>query len=296
MKTSIAYFIVLLAAVLWGTTGTAQTFLPQSTHPLSIGALRMAIGGFTLLLYLLMTKKLDITSIPWKPALIAGICMALFQPLFFTSVRVTGIAVGTVVAIGSAPIFTGILERIFWKRKPNRKWVIATIMAILGCILLFSNKESVTVNPFGIGMSLVAGFAFALYTIVSKDVLAKLAPVSSVAVTFSISALFLSPFFLLFPIGWVVDGANFTTILYLGWMTTTLAYILFLTGLKHIPSSAAVTLSLGEPLTAALLSVFVVNETLSMVSWLGVGLLLGGIIVLTIQRKKPVREEGFSIS
>nr|WP_316046939.1 DMT family transporter [Planococcus glaciei] len=99
------YIWVLLAAMLWGTTGTAQSFIDGTAHPLTIGALRLSIGGFTLLAFVLWTKKLQLRSIPWKAVLLSAATMALFQPLFFSSVQLTGIAIGTVVAIGSAPVF-----------------------------------------------------------------------------------------------------------------------------------------------------------------------------------------------
>jgi len=77
-----------------------------------------------------------------------------------------------------------------------------------------------------------------------------------------------------------------SVVLYLGIATTSIAYILFSAGLKRIPSSSAVTLSLAEPLTAAILSVLVVGERLNVTSWIGVALLLGGILVLTLSGRK----------
>ncbi|MET0787051.1 MAG: EamA family transporter [Paenisporosarcina sp.] len=289
MKTIIPYLLVLLAAILWGTTGTAQTFLPQTAQPLTIGASRLAIGGFSLLFIMLVLKKINFATWPWKLTIIAAICMALFQPLFFTSVRVTGIAIGTVVAIGSAPIFSGLIEWLFLKMKPSRAWVMATTLSVIGCSLLFLNKDSLTVNPVGVILSLIAGFVFAIYTIVSKSLLAKVEAIPAVAMTFSISALMLMPFLFIFDSSWVTESKNIWTILYLGFMTTSVAYILYLLGLKKVPSSSAVTLSLGEPLTAAVLSVIIVGEVLSPVSWLGVLLLLGGIIVLTFSGRKRAK-------
>jgi len=73
-------------------------------------------------------------------------------------------------------------------------------------------------------------------------------------------------------------------------MCTSVAYLLFLNGLQKISSSSAVTLSLAEPLTAAILGVFFIGEQLSIVSWLGLAMLLGGIVVLTIggrKKRKP---------
>lgn len=290
MKTIIPYLFVLFAAILWGTTGTAQTFLPQTAQPLTIGASRLAIGGFSLLIIMLVMKKISFDTWPWKLTIIAALCMALFQPLFFTSVRVTGIAIGTVVAIGSAPIFSGLIEWLFLKLKPSRAWMMATALSVIGCALLFLNKDALTVNPVGVTLSLFAGFVFAIYTIVSKFLLAIVEAIPAVAMTFSISAFMLMPFLFIFDSSWVVDPKNIGTILYLGIMTTSAAYILYLFGLKKVPSSSAVTLSLGEPLTAAVLSVVIVGEVLSPVSWLGVVLLLGGIIVLTFSGRKRTKQ------
>lgn len=61
---------------------------------------------------------------------------------------------------------------------------------------------------------------------------------------------------------------------------------IILSGLQKISSSSAVTLSLAEPLTAAMLGVFLIGEYLSVMSWFGVAMLLGGIVVLTIGRRK----------
>jgi drug/metabolite transporter, DME family len=282
----ISYFIVLLGAILWGTTGTAQTFMPQTIHPLAVGASRLAVGGFSLLLILLVMRKIDFRKWPWKATIYAAVSMALFQYLFFSSVRLTGVAIGTVVAIGSAPVFSGLIEWLLVKRRPTFIWLTATILAIVGCALLFLNKEGLVVNPVGVTMSLGAGLLFAFYTLVNKDVLNKVDAVPAVAVIFSISAIILMPFLLLFETEGLFTVRSMTVVFYLGLATTSVAYILFSTGLKRIPSSSAVTLSLAEPLTAAILSVLVVGEQLNGTAWLGVALLLGGILVLTLNGRK----------
>lgn len=280
------YIWVLLGAMLWGTTGTAQSFIDGTAHPLTIGALRLSIGGFTLLAFVLWTKKLKLRSIPWKAVLLSAATMALFQPLFFSSVQLTGIAIGTVVAIGSAPIFSGILEWAVLKRKPDRIWSMATGLAIIGCLLLFADKDAPAVDPAGILLALGAGVSFATYAGVSKNVLERMDAVPAVAVIFSLSALYLMPFLFFFDLSYIAAPENLGVILYLGLGATSLSYILFSSGLKLIPSSSAVTLSLAEPMTAALLGVFIVGEVLTGIAWVGVLLLLGGILVLTFGRKK----------
>ena len=286
MSQRISYIVVLVGAMLWGTTGTAQTFMPQTIHPLAVGASRLAVGGFTLLIILLVMRKIDFRNWPWRATIYAAVSMAVFQYLFFSSVRLTGVAIGTVVTIGSAPVFSGLIEWVVLKRRPTRVWLSATLLAIVGCGLLFLNKEGIVVNPIGIAMSLGAGSLFAVYAIVNKDVLDKVAAVPAVAVIFSLSAMMLLPFLFLFETEGLMTGRGIAVVLYLGIATTSVAYILFSYGLKRIPSSSAVTLSLAEPLTAAVLSVLVVGERLNGTSWMGVVLLLGGILVLTLGCRK----------
>lgn len=286
MSQRIAFIVVLVGAMLWGTTGTAQTFMPQTVHPLAVGASRLAVGGFTLLIFMLVLRKIDFRNWPWKATLLSALAMAIFQYCFFTSIRLTGIAIGTVVAIGSAPMFSGIIEWLLLKKRPSKIWLTATTLAIIGCVLLFSNKEGLVVNPIGVSLSLFAGLLFAFYTFSNKEVLEKADAIPSVAVIFSVSAIMLMPFLFIFETEGLLTVPGISTMIYLGIATTSVAYILFSTGLRHIPSSSAVTLSLAEPLTAAMLSVLVVGERLDLTSWTGIALLLGGILVLTLSGRK----------
>lgn len=272
--------------MLWGTVGTTQTFLSEGISSFAVAGVRSGIGGGVLLLAVLAMRKISFRNWSWKWTILAAIAIALFQSLFFTSVRYTGVAVGTVVTIGSAPVFAGFIEWVFWKVRPTLVWAIATVLAIVGCLLLFMNQGETAINPLGIGLALAAGSMFALYTNVSKQLMKQEETLPAVAMTFSICALFLLPLAAKDGFDWLTEGVNIWPILFMALAATSLAYILFLGGLKKISSSAAVTLSLAEPLTAALLGVFLVGEHLTFVAWIGVSLLLGGIVVLTFGTKK----------
>lgn len=275
------YIMVLLGAVLWGTTGTTQTFLQEGISSFAVACVRSGIGGGALLILVLTMKKMHWRTWPWKWNILAALAIALFQCLFFSSIRFTGVAIGTVVTIGSSPVFSGLLEWIVWKVKPGRIWAAATAFAILGCAMLFVNRGEAIVDPFGIGLALCAGFMFALYTSVSKQLMERAETLPAVAMKFSMCAVMLAPVALLDGVSWITDMENLVPMLYMGIITTSIAYLLFLGGLRFINSSAAVTLSLAEPLTAALLGVLFLGEYLSITSWGGVLLILSGILVLT---------------
>jgi drug/metabolite transporter, DME family len=272
--------LILLAAILWGTTGTTQALAPETAHPIAIGTARLAVGGVFLLLVVLATGKFNFRNWPIKTTVMASLCMALYQPLFFSAVSITGVAIGTVVAIGSAPIFSGLTEWVYFKIRPAKIWWYSTFLSILGCLMLFVNKESLLVDPFGIVMALGAGLSFACYASISRTLVEKYTPLSVVAVVFTLSAIWLSPFFFIFDMTWMMSYRGVGVSLQLGIMATGIAYLLFSRGLTYVSSSTAVTLSLGEPLTAALLGVFLLGEYLTITSWFGVFLLLIGIGLL----------------
>lgn len=280
MKGKTAPFFILLAGVLWGTTGTTQAFAPESAHPIAIGAARLAAGGLFLLCMVFLAGKLDLKNWPIKNTLMASLCMALYQPLFFSAVTLTGVAIGTVTAIGSAPVLSGFLEWLYLKKRPSAIWWCSTFLSILGCVLLFMNKNSVHMDPAGLLLALGAGLTFAGYTLVSRDLVENYSSLSVVAVVFTLSAIFLSPFLFIFDMSWLGSVRGLTVSLHLGILATGIAYFLFSKGLVHVSSSTAVTLALAEPLTAALLGVFLLGESLTAVSWLGIFLIMMGIGVL----------------
>lgn len=269
---------ILMAAILWGTTGSAQAFAPQNANPLVIGALRMAIGG-TILFFIALIKGSfkNIVKLDKKILLIASISIAVYQPLFFSGVLKTGVAIGTVLALGSSPIFSGAIEYSFGK-KLSRRWIIATITSIVGCVLLFTGQNSMNMNIFGSILSLGAGLMYAIYVKASSQLFQK-APRDAVnGLVFLICAIILAPILFVNDLSWVISTRGIIATLHLGIITTALAYSLFAYGLINISVPKAVTLTLAEPLTAAMLGVVVFSEKLTMVSIIGVLLLFCGLI------------------
>jgi DME family drug/metabolite transporter len=219
--------------------------------------------------------------------------MALYQPLFFSAVSITGVAIGTVVAIGSAPILSGLLEWLYVKVRPAKVWWYSTFLSIAGCLLLFMNQDSVSVDPIGILLALGAGLTFASYTLVTRDMVQKYSSLSVIAVVFTLSAICLSPFLFIFDMSWMMSLQGVSVSLHLGIVATGIAYFLFARGLVNVSSSTGVTLALAEPLTAALLGVFLLGETLNLISWFGISLLVIGIgfLIGSSRKLEPLRRK-----
>ena len=102
MKQQLAPILILFAAMLWGTTGTVQALAPDSAHPVAIGAARLFIGGLFYLLFYFCQASL-IYQNPCQSNDYSSNMYWCVSAVIFSAVAITGVAIGTVVAIGSAP-------------------------------------------------------------------------------------------------------------------------------------------------------------------------------------------------
>lgn len=277
--------LILAAAVLWGTTGTTQAFAPEGASPIMIGALRLLIGGLTLLIIAITTRAFKPnTKWPFFPTAIGIIGVAAYQICFFYGVAFTGVAVGTIVAIGSAPAIAGVMSALIFKETLGIKWIISTILAVIGgtLLVLSGTTDAVSINLVGILLSLGAGASYTLYTMSSKSLLRTHHADAVMAVLFFGAAICLTPVFFTGNIGWMSEPKGWISMLHLGVFATAVAYMFFSRGLKSVPVSKTATLSLGEPFTAAILGILVLGETISFQGQIGIGLLFSGLIILSL--------------
>lgn len=269
--------VIVLAAILWGTTGTAQAFAPVGAQPLAIGMMRMMVGGLAMTLIALL--KNGVQPIAEKKYLVlAGLCMASYQPFFFSGVMRAGVAVGTLIAIGSAPIFSGMID-LFSGNHLRFQWKLSTIISLIGCVLLTGLSGNERLDLLGIAYALVAGLSYAVYVKASQRMFRHGSNELANGLVFLLAGILLLPFVESGDMMWVVSWQGSLILLHLGLVTTAAAYTLFARGLRHVDSPTAVTLSLVEPLTAALLGLFVLREPIQWLQALGLLVMLMGLAV-----------------
>lgn len=151
---------VVGAAMLWGTTGTSQALAGGSLSSLWFGALRLFFAALFFVVFAAVTGAL--TRCAWqglspKAALGAGLCMAAYNLTFFAGVKLTGVGIGTAIALGSGPIWAGLLQAVFQRQPPTPAWWVGTVVAIAGGVLLSLGGGAEGVSPLGVALCLGSG-------------------------------------------------------------------------------------------------------------------------------------------
>jgi DME family drug/metabolite transporter len=274
---------VLGAAALFGTTGTSQALGPAGTTALGVGAVRLAVGATALLL--VAAWRRPAAARRWRahlPALlVGGLGVAAYQLGWFAGLRRTGVALGTIVGIGSGPVFAGLLHLLRRRGGLSRAWVVGTGLTVAGAALLAARGAGGT-SPdlWGIACMLGAGFSYALYALAAKQAIERgLDAEAAMAGIFGAGALLLAPLLLREPLAWVATGRGLALALHLGVVTIGLAYWLYGWGLARLAVPTVVTLTLAEPLTAALFGVALLGERVGPAGWLGGALVAAGLVV-----------------
>lgn len=274
---------VLVASILFGTTGTAQALGPTGASALSIGAIRLLLGAAALLAIAFLQRSAS--ARPWRrhaPALlVGGVAVAIYQLGWFAGLRRTGVALGTVVGIGSGPILAGILHLVRGRRGLGRGWVLGTAATVIGSALLAARgAQARAADPLGILLVLGAVLGYVVSVEAAQHAIQRgLDSAGTMAGMFGAGAVLLAPILVLQPPGWLATTTGAAMALHLGLVTLALAYSLYGWGLRRLAVPTVVTLTLAEPLTAALLGTVVLGERLGTLGWLGAGLVASGLVL-----------------
>jgi DME family drug/metabolite transporter len=284
--------LVVLGAATWGTTGTAQAVAATGASPLLVGAARTVGGAATLAVLLTALPRLRVAGGARGWLLLAGAAVATYQLLFFAGVEATRVAVGTVVGIGSVPVLTGALSWLLDRNRPTRGWFVATGLAVLGTVLVLgSSTPDSEVDARGVGLAVGAGLAYAVLTIAARRLLdAGWGPLAAMGAVFAIGSLPSAAVLLLGEVDPLLTGPGIALVSWLALVTVAVGYALYACGLRVLAPATVGTLTLTEPLVAAVLGVVLLAERPGLTAVAGAGLIAVGL-VLTARAPAPTAHD-----
>ncbi len=299
---------ILFAAVLWGTTGVAASFAPDIS-PLGIGAFAMGVGGMMQAALAHRKLKANLANLLQQKALLllSALALAIYPLAFYSSMRMAGVAVGTVVSIASAPLFAALLECLFSKALHlTKRWLISVLIGLIGIALLAYREPQasalatdVAVNLqqqaaqqrqlWGIALGLLAGLTYAFYSWAARSMIdSGVHSQAAMGSIFGLGAMLLLPSLFFTGDNLFSSPANALVSLYMAVIPMTLGYFAFGYGLRHVKASSASLLTLMEPVVAAVLAVLIIGEVISPMGWFGMLLIMLCLIAQATEKPPGV--------
>lgn len=288
---------IVAASVIWGTTGTAASFAPDISA-LAIGAFAMGVGGVLLVINALGELARDRARLlaHRRILLIGGLSVALYPLAFYSSMRLAGVAIGTVISIASAPLFTVLLECVINRKRISLRWGLSFVLGAAGILLLALGRSpasttatSTAISWLGVMLGLFAGLAYALYSWVARDLIEQgIDSKSAMAGMFGLAAMALLPTLAFTGHNLFANMTHAGVALYMAIIPMFVGYLCFAYGLRYIAASTATLITLLEPVVAVLLAVLVVGEWLSLAGWIGIPLIMSSLLLQTL--RMPMRK------
>lgn len=169
--------------------------------------------------------------------------MALYPLAFYTSMHLAGVAVGTVVSIGSAPLASALIERLADGRSLSRRWLAGAALGLAGTVLLCAAEAaragtgagtgSARQTVVGVGLGLVAGLTYAVYAWAAHRLITRgVASRAAMGTVFGLGGLMLVPVLLATGAPLVASWTNAGVGLYMALVPMFTGYVLFGFGLS----------------------------------------------------------------
>lgn len=293
------FAFLAFAGLAWGTTGAAVEVIYRAggLGPMAISFWRFLAGAVLLLPAWALRPSREAPRAP-QPAgrrvlllMGTGAGLAVFQTAYFAAVRDTGLAVGTIVTLGAAPVFTAAGGRLFLGERIGRAGLLAVAGALGGLTVLVLGNQPGVVHLGGVGMALLSAAGYAVSNLLGRWTGRH--GTGEDAFTLTLWSFLIGAALMLPPAlyeGLLPQGGNFTEaallMLYIAAVTTALAYPLYFAGVAVLRAATASVMMLLEPVSAAVLAVLFLGEQLTTATVAGTVILLGAIAALALAESR----------
>ena len=280
---------VLIAAVLWGSSGVCAQYIMEQSQMSSpfLTMTRLIFAGFILLMlsfvhgdkiFSLFKDRKDALSL-----LIFSVVGALtVQLTFLLTIEKSNAATATVLQFLSPTIIVAWFALVR-KARPGVLVLTAILTSLIGTFLLVThgNPTSLSISPAALFWGIASAFAAAFYTTYPSTLIARYGPLPIVGWSMLIGGMILLPFYAGEGTDFVVNGS-----LVIG---TSLTFSLYLKGAQMIGGPKASILSCAEPLSSALLSLLLLGITFSLPDWLGTLLILSSVVLISMDSRRRAK-------
>ena len=290
---------VVFAATAWGTAGAAAALLYTASGlgPFTLTFWRAA-GGFLLLLAVRALRPRRPAAAGRAPrrrgavrVLLTGIGLTVFQTAYFCAVRSTGLAVATVVTLGSGPVLIAVAARLVMGERLGRGGVVAVAGALAGLGVLVLGGGGTAVRPTGILLAVLSASGYAGITLLTRWYGRRGGggdPLDTSLWSFGICAAAMLPLAcaqgILPPAAHL--GRTLVLLVYLASVPTAFAYALYFAGAAVLRAATVSVVALIEPVSAGVIAVVLLGERLTAAMLAGTVVLLTAVAALAWEESR----------
>jgi drug/metabolite transporter (DMT)-like permease len=278
--------MLLALALLWGGSFFFAGIAVKHVPPFTLAFLRFALAALALHLFIAGRLGLyDVLRTRWRPLLILGLFNnALPHSMIFLGQTEIGAGLASILN-ATTPIWTVIIAHLMTEdEKLTGRKICGTLLGLLGTTILFSQQLTIgaDVPLWAMALPVAAAISYGFAAVWGRQFRDVAAPVTA-AGQLTASTLIILPAVLLHDMPWhlpVPPASAIGAVLALALLSTALAYILYFRLITTAGATNTSLVTLLVPPSAILLSTAFLGERLGVEDWLGLALIVLGLLIL----------------
>ena len=279
--------LILLAGCFWGSMGIfVRRLTDYGFSSIQIVAIRVTLAALIFCILLLIRDpagfRISVKDIPLFLGLGFG-SILFFTVCYFTAITMMPLSTAAIL-LYTSPIWIMLMSVLFFREKLTGRKLLALVLAFAGCVLVSGiSGEGMTLTGLLVGLG--SGIGYGLYSILGTVALRRYSPYTVTTYTFAFAAL--GAWLICRPAEMLAKFAaapNLPGLVFFCFLTAlvtaVIPFLAYTLGLQTVEASRAGILATVEPLVATLIGVAVFSEPLTLLSGLGILLILAAVVLL----------------
>lgn len=285
------YLFVMCAAILWASGGTASKYLFNAgINPYVLVQYRVSFSSLVIFGYLFFFKRqsLKINSKDlWSLAILGVLGMGGVQVTYLFAISKIKVAMAILLQY-LAPFFVAIYSYLFFRERMDRWKVLSILLAFIGCFFVVEayRVSFFSLDKWGIIAGLFSAGFFSFYSLLGEGLMRKYDPWTVLLYAFVFGALFFNS---ILPLNnllvWKTEFRIFITVFYIILFGTAIPFGFYFMGIEHLRATRATIVATLEPISAGILSFFMLGEVFNWWQIFGGFLVIAAIIIIQSRRE-----------
>ena len=285
--------LIIVAACFWGSMGIfVRRLTTFGFNSIQIVSIRITLAALIFSLFLVVKERsgfrISLRDIPIFLGLGLG-SILFFTVCYFAAITIMPLSTAAIL-LYTSPIWIMLMSALLFHEKMNSRKIVALLLAFGGCVLV-SGVSGDGITFIGVLLGLGSGIGYGLYSILGTIALRKYSPYTVTTYTFVIAAV--GSWFISKPLDMFSKFErtdNLTGLILFciltALVTAVIPFLCYTLGLRSVEASKAGIIATVEPVVATIVGIIGLSETLTILSGMGIVLVLAAVIILNTKSKK----------